>query len=198
MSATISVYGFETSNNMKVRIALGYKGIDYAYTEVDPGDRAELLRLTGQFLTPVMVHGERTLFDSAAILRYLDANFLETPRLFGGSVAEQWEIEDWELFARHTLAAPLMELVHTQKTGGAVDDAMRQRCAAGFAQATSTLIEALQGREWLVGDSMTAADIHAGAVMHRVKLAGLFPFPPEFETIEGWVGRVMAFDRMTR
>ena len=42
---------------------------------------------------------------------------------------------------------------------------------------------------------MTAADIHAGAVMHRVKLAGLFPFPPEFANIESWVGRVMAHDR---
>ena len=98
MSDGIRIYGFETSNNMKVRIALGYKGLDYTYTEVDPGDRAELIRLTGQFLTPVMVHGERTLFDSAAILRYLDANFPDTPRLYSEEYGEMADIEGWERF----------------------------------------------------------------------------------------------------
>ncbi len=196
MSDPITVYGFETSNNMKVRIALGYKELDYSFETVDPSERDRLFTLSGQYLTPVMIHGERVLSDSAAILRYLDANFRHTPRLYGGSFAEQWEIEDWELFARHSLAGPLMELVHTKKTGGRVDAAMEQRCAEVFAAKTGTLIGGLRGRKWLVGDAMSAADIHAAAVLHRVRKAGLFPFPPEFAGIEGWVDRVMAYDRM--
>ncbi len=42
------------------------------------------MRISGQHLTPVIEHGEVVLFDSAAILRYLDAAFRETPPLFGG------------------------------------------------------------------------------------------------------------------
>ena len=103
----VVVYGFETSNNMKVRVALGFKGIDYEFRSIEPRDRADLVRVSGQNLTPVLVHGGCVLFDSAAILRYLDANFPGTPKLFGDSHRQQWEIEDWELFARTELAATI-------------------------------------------------------------------------------------------
>ena len=159
MKPEIVIHGFETSNNMKVRVALGFKGIPYEFRTIDPRDRAEIQRLSGQHLTPVMVHGDRVLFDSAAILRYLEANFPGRPKLFGSSHREQWAIEDMELFGRLTLAAPMMEIVHYRVYGGTVDDAMQQRCADAFARAAATLVDTLEGREWLVGDGMTAADV---------------------------------------
>jgi len=192
------VYGFETSNNMKVRVALGYKQIPYAFRTIDPADRSEIVRLSGQHLTPVLVHGDRVLFDSAAILRYLDANFPETPKLFGASRDEQWAIEDWELFARTELAGPMMEVVHHRVAGGTVDDAMQTRCAAAFAAAVIRIIEHMKDREWMVGDRMTAADITAGAVLARIRRAGLFELPAGAEAITPWVERVMAFDGLSR
>jgi glutathione S-transferase len=191
----VIVHGFETSNNIKVRIALGFKDIPYTFHTIDPADREEILRLSGQRLTPVLVHGDRVLFDSAAILRYLEANFRDRPPLFGTSLAEQWAIEDIELFARHTLAAPMMEVVHHRVTGGTVDDAMQKRCAAAFKKAVVTLTEQLAGGKWLVGESMSAADVTAAAVMYRVRQAKLFGPPPGAEEIREWEDRVTAFDR---
>lgn len=191
----VIVYGFETSNNMKVRVALGYKGIPYEFRTIRPSERAEIVRVSGQFLTPVMVHGEAVLFDSAAILRYLEATFPDTPKLFGSSHAEQWAIEDHELFARAILAGPMMEIVHTRVVGGEVDDAMHARCSARFAAESATLADRLDGRDWLVGDSMTAADVTAAAVMHRVRSSGLFPWPARAVELEPWIDRVMAYDR---
>ena len=89
MSSPLVIHGFETSNNFKVRVALGYKGIPYEFRTIDPSDRDEIHRLTGQFLTPVLQHGDVVLFDSAAILRYLEANFRDTPRIYGRSHAEE-------------------------------------------------------------------------------------------------------------
>jgi len=189
------IYGFETSNNMKVRVALGFKEIPYEFRTIDPQDRAEIRRLSGQHLTPVMVHGDRVLFDSAAILRYFEANFPGRPKLFGNSHREQWAIEDMELFARLTLAAPMMEIVHHRVYGGTVDDAMQQRCAEAFASAVATLVDTLEGRQWLVGDGMTAADVTAGAVLYRVLQNKMFDLPKRSERIRGWVERVMAYDR---
>jgi glutathione S-transferase len=189
------IHGFETSNNIKVRVALGYKGIPYTFHTIDPADRTQIVRLSGQNLTPVMVHGDRVLFDSAAILRYLDANFRDTPRLFGGSRAEQWAIEDLELFARHTLAGPMMEVVHRRMTGGTVDDAMQARCAAAFAEAARTLAQKLGGRDWLIGASMTAADVTAAPVVYRVRQAKIFDMPAGAEAVGRWVDRVLAHDR---
>lgn len=194
MSREVVVHGFETSNNMKVRVALGYKGIPYRFNTIDPADRAEIVRISGQHLTPVLQHGAVTLFDSAAILRYLDANFPDTPRLFGNSVAEQWAIEDWEFFARTELAGPLMQLVHTRVTGGTVDDALKARCAAGLEGAATKLARGLAGREWLAGDAMTAADVTAGAVMHRVRNSDLFVLPAAVAGMAPWIDSVMRFD----
>ncbi len=189
------IHGFETSNNMKVRVALGFKGIDYEFRAIEPRDRSEIVRLSGQYLTPVMVHGDRVLFDSAAILRYLEATFRDSPPLFGSSHAEQWAIEDEELFARAILAGPLTKLVHHRVGGGTVDEAMKQRCSETFAEAATALTERKGSREWLVGDSMSAADVTAGAVMYRVRDSGVFPFPPVAARLNDWIDRVMAYDR---
>jgi glutathione S-transferase len=196
MAEMIHVHGFETSNNMKVRVALGYKRIPYEFHTIDPADRTGVVSLSGQHLTPVVVHGDRVLFDSAAILRYLDANFRDTPPLFGRNRDEQWEIEDWELYARAMLAAPMMQLVHHRVAGGTVDEAMQARCADAFKKTSATLIDALAGREWLVSDQLSAADVTAAAVIYRVRSAKIFDPPPGVEAIAEWVDRVMNFDRM--
>jgi glutathione S-transferase len=191
----VIIHGFETSNNIKVRIALGFKEIPYTFKTIDPGDREEILRLSGQRLTPILVHGDRVLFDSAAILRYLEANFHGRPPLFGTSLIEQWAIEDLELFARHTLAAPMMKLVHHRVSGGVIDDPMQVRCAAAFMEAAGALKKKLAGRRWLVGESMSAADVTAAAVMYRIRQAKLFEPPPGMEHVQEWEDRVIAFDR---
>lgn len=194
MSTEVVVHGFETSNNMKVRVALGYKGIPYRFHTIEPDNREEIFKISGQHLTPVLVHGDRVVFDSAAILRYLEIAFPECKRLFGGSHAEQWEIEDWELFARTELAGPMMDVIHRRVYGKAVDDALLDRCATAFAGAVRRLANRLKGRQWLVGDTMSAADITAAAVMFRVRSAEIFPLPPQATDISTWVDKVMRFD----
>jgi len=194
MASEIVVHGFETSNNMKVRVALGYKGIPYEFRAVNPRERTDLVKISGQFLTPVLVHGDRVVFDSAAILRYLDVAFRDTPRLFGTSHEQQWEIEDWELFARAELAGPMMTVVHRRAYEKPVDDAMLARCTTTFDEACAKLAGGLDGSEWLVGDSMTAADITTAAVLHRIRTSELFPLPQAAEAHGPWIDKVMAYD----
>jgi len=191
---SVLVHGFETSNNIKVRVALGYKEIPFEFRKIDPQDRETILALTGQTLTPVLEHDGRVLFDSAAILRYLDANFRDTPSLFGRDREEQWAIEDWERFARGSLAGPMMEIVKQSLRGGEVDEAMRQRCSAAFAEAATELDAALSGRDWLVGETMSAADISTAPVLRRIRSSGMLDWPTGLDRVDAWVGRVMAFD----
>ena len=48
MAEAMQVYGFETGNNLKVRVALGYKGVKFEFHTVDPADRAQVVALSGQ------------------------------------------------------------------------------------------------------------------------------------------------------
>jgi glutathione S-transferase len=191
---SIVVHGFTTSNDLKVRVALGYKQLPFEFRAIDPQDRETVLRLTGQRLTPVLEHEGRVIFDSAAILRYLDANFRESPSLFGADREEPWAIEGWERFGRGPLADPMMEVLRQKMRGGDVDEAMRARCSAAFAAGVERIDAALAGGEWLVGDALSAADLSTAPVCFRIRGAGMLDWPGTHPRVDAWVDRVMAFD----
>src|SRR5205085_11287493 len=85
-------------NSKKVRLALGYKGVTYEKVSVDPMDRQKVVDLSGQPLTPVLVHGKTVVFDSSAILRYIEANVKREPRLFSSDYDTMKRIEKWEAY----------------------------------------------------------------------------------------------------
>ena len=193
MEPAVVIYGFESSNNMKVRVACRYKSIPYTFETIDPSDRSEIERLSGQPLTPLLLHGDRVLFDSAAILRYLDANFSGTKRLFDGNRETMYEIESWEAFARRELAAPLLSVIRKRHAGTeqptTVEEASRR-----FASVTESLEQRLGGRQWLVDDRLTAADVTAAPVVFRSLSGGFVDSPPGREQMLEWTERVMALD----
>jgi len=193
MAEPLIVYGFETSNNFKVRVGLGYKGIPYEFRTIEPSDRTEPMRLTGQPMTPVMVHGDVVLFDSAAILRYLDANFPDTPQLYGGGYETLREIESWEGWARTEMAAPLLTVVR-QRISGVEDPAAREEAIGQMSSVCARLESRLADHEWLVGDQMTAADVTCAPVIHRVRVADILPLPAALEHTLAWTARVMQYD----
>jgi glutathione S-transferase len=139
-----------------------------------------------------MVHGTTVLFDSGAILRYLDANFPDTPKLFGRDRDEQWAIEDWERFGRGPLAEPMMRVVHARVQGHAVVDELREAAVRDLAAAVEHLARGLAGRTWLVGESMSAADITCGAVIERLRRSGTLPLPAAADAALALAERVFA------
>src|SRR6185295_10513993 len=59
----------------KVRSILRYKGIAFEERIVDPFDRRELKRLSGQIGVPIIQDGEKVVADSTAIACYLDEKY---------------------------------------------------------------------------------------------------------------------------
>lgn len=188
------VHGFETSNNFKVRVALGFKGIDYRFETIDPSDRAGMVEISGQPFTPVLVHGDVVMFDSAAIVRYLEANFAGTPKLFSSDYTTMRGIEDWEAFGRTVLHEPLMIMVR-QRLAGTGDEAETTRAAQLFAAASSKIEAALAQSEWIAHTRMTVADVTCAAVVRRVREMGAFEMPDDRPATYALTERVMAFDR---
>ena len=81
MSA-IRVYRIPFSTNVeRVALALGYKGLDVEWVDVDPLDRAPVVHVSGQELVPVLEHEGKMLSDSPVILEYLEERFPERPLL---------------------------------------------------------------------------------------------------------------------
>jgi len=86
-----------STNVERVSLALAHKGLDVEWVDVDPADRTEVDRVSGQSLVPVLVDGDRVVNDSTEILRYLE-ELRPEPRLFPEEPARRAEVAvflDW-------------------------------------------------------------------------------------------------------
>lgn len=78
---TVTLFHIQPSLcSQKVRLALAEKGVRYRARTVDIGPRMEnyepwYVRLNPHAVVPTLQHGERVVFDSARILRYIDEAF---------------------------------------------------------------------------------------------------------------------------
>ena len=92
------LYRFPFSTNVeRVALALAHKRLEVESVWVDPADRSEVARVSGQELVPVLVDGDRVIADSTAILEHLDEHFPERP-LYPAEPARRGEIRvfvDW-------------------------------------------------------------------------------------------------------
>jgi glutathione S-transferase len=78
----LTLYAFKISPYAaKVRAILRWKGLAFDERMVDPIDRRELKRLSGQIAVPVIDDGGTVVSDSTAIARYLDEKYPARPIL---------------------------------------------------------------------------------------------------------------------
>jgi maleylacetoacetate isomerase len=150
----LRVYRIPYSTNVeRVALAAGRKGMAIEWIDVDPDDRSAVVTESGQRLVPVLDHDGRIVFDSTAILHYLD-ELQPEPRLFPSAEVELFV--DW--FNRVWKVPPNAIEAERQR-----DEPDRARIDALGAELTSSLDlfeRLLEGREFLFG-GFSAADCAA-------------------------------------
>lgn len=208
MASSLTLYALAPSpNTMKVRAALAFKKIPHERIDVDPARRDEIVRLSGQPLTPILKHGDAVVYDSYGIMRYLDANWRGTPALYSADRATMKAIESWEMFAR-TDAGPAISTMFGQLREAQPDLAKIRGANESMNRAAARVEEALSKGEWLVGTAPTAADftvampLYYGAVAvvgpEATSVAGNFGKHLKIENAPrtiAWIRRVMEWHR---
>lgn len=143
-------------NNIKVRMALRFKGIDFEQVIVDPMDRAPVIEVSGQELTPVIEDRGIVLNDSEAILQYLDANYPDTPRLFPRERAGRYACDGCKRELDASVAKHWRPVFHYAiKLTEMLDGEARDR----YEQALEGLDAALDGKQHLRGPEMPICDL---------------------------------------
>ena len=97
------------------------------------------------------------------------------------------------MFSRAKVLAPLIVVVNHRLQGGD-DPAVFARSQADFKAALEELAPALEGRHWLVGDSMTGADVTTAPVVYRGIGYGFCDREDVAPAVLEWMDRVMAYD----
>ena len=158
--APLRLYRIPFSTNVeRVALALAHKRIAVEWVDVDPDDRSEVVRVSGQELVPVLVDGDRVLSDSPVILEYLEERFPDPP-LYPADPARRAELRtfvDW--FNRVWKRPPNLIVAEELKAEPDPDRlaALEQR----MADALPLFEDLLAGRDYLFGDELSAADVVA-------------------------------------
>jgi glutathione S-transferase len=156
----LRVYRIPFSTNVeRVALALAYKSIEVEWIDIDPDDRSEVVRVSGQELVPVLVDGDHVLFDSPVILDYLEERFPERP-LYPADPARRAELltfVDW--FNRVWKRPPNLLVAEELKAEPDLNRIaeLEQR----IADALPLFEDLLAGRDYLFGDELSAADVVA-------------------------------------
>jgi glutathione S-transferase len=159
-SVRMRLYRLHGSTNVeRVALALAYKGIEVESIWVESHDREPVEQVSGQPLVPVIEEDGEIVFDSTAILRYLERHYPEPP-LYPRDEARRAEMDiyiDW--FNRVWKRSPIdLEAVFLR---GQPDEDHVAVLAEGMATHLDLHEALLGGRDYVFGSEFSAADCAA-------------------------------------
>lgn len=160
---TIKLYCFgESGNAYKAALALELSGLDWepAYVDFFGGEtRSDAFRkLNPMGEVPVLVDGDTTLTQSGVMQMYVTE---KTGRFGGSTPQEAREVMRWMLWDNHKLSGQagmtrfLMNFLPEAKRPEGVVPFLQGRLKAAY----GVLDTHLEGRDWIVGQGLTHADL---------------------------------------
>ncbi len=186
-------------NPRRVRIFLAEKGIDLPETNVDmrkrehksPEYRAK--NSLGQI--PMLELDDGTcISETVAICRYFEETHPETP-MFGRTAVEKAQVDMWIRRIEFTVMMPVgMFWRHAHPFTAALLTQFKDFGESNretYNGAQKWLNRELEGREFLVGDSLTMADICLLSTVDFADWIGL-PILEEYEHLAAWRARMKA------
>jgi len=154
------LYRFRFSTNVeRVTLAVADKGLEVESIWVDPNDRSPVEQVSGQRLVPVLEDDGRVIPDSTAILAYLEERYPDPP-LYPRDEARRAEIELYIDWFNRVVKRPPNE-IEAELLSEHPDDERIATSAAAMRANLDRHEALLAGRDFLFGDSFSAADCAA-------------------------------------
>ena len=197
----VQVYGHPfASFYWKVLIALYEREVPFEFLMVDPDhpENAEAIgRLTptGQF--PVLIDGDRTVIESAAIIEYLDLHHGDAPPMVPTDPRAAIEARQLDGIFDGYVSAPLTRMV----LNALRDHDKRDPYSEAEAKATLDKSYAwsnrwMQGREWAANDVFGIADCAAAPALFYAHWG--YPIPQALTALRDYRGRLLARPSIAR
>jgi glutathione S-transferase len=147
-------------------VEFDHLGTDFAVLKADP----EFLKINPNAKVPAMQDGDLILFESMAINLYLARKYGKG--LWPASVEDEGRTYQWALWGMTEVEKPLLTIIvdmfmtpPDKKNPAAVEEAK-----AALPKPLGILNAALKGRQYLLGDTFTIADLNLASVLSWAKL----------------------------
>jgi glutathione S-transferase len=198
----MKLYGFGPTRSLRALWGLKELGIPFEFEQVDlragAHQRPEFLRLNPAGKVPVLVDGDLVLSESAAIVLYLAEKYPEK-KLLPADLATRAHVYRWVMFAMTELEPPLWRITrHTALLPEAkrlpADVALARE---DFTRMATVLERHMEGRAFIVGNSLTAADCVTAYLIDWANEQGLVEGAPNLRAyLERMYGRPAAPERI--
>ena len=186
----LSVYSFRRCPfAIRVRMTLHEKGLQFKTIDEDLKNFSpELLRMHPEAKVPVLVHGDKVIYESAIITEYLDDQFPQVS-LMPTSAAERCDVRLWTYWCNHTFK------VHVDQYKYGTNRFSESECVGCEERLTNNL-KKLETRlsqvKWLVGENLSLADIHTFPFVRQLwrvteSLKGIEDFP----ATKAWLDKLL-------
>lgn len=160
--ADIKIYGVAPSTFTRTaRLACHEKGIDYELVPMFPG---QLGALNPFQKIPAISHGDLTLYESTAILRYLDRTF-PGPMLWPQDSRQAALCDQWVSAVNDALVNSALRFLAHHFGFLPVPQEMADKYLAKAKEVVPVFDRQLGQSRYLVGDSMTAADLFLALIV---------------------------------
>lgn len=189
-------------NSWRVLLTLEYKGVDYQSERIDPSqwdrESSGFMKLNPRGKVPVLQDGETIIYESIAIMAYLEERHPETP-LFGLDPAQSGII--WQRIAEciHYTLEPVNELSRLMMRDQALNDINHSKdLVQEISKELCTIDEQLANSSFIAGKDVSATDIYfypAIAFLEKMLLlpatnhldVDFYPIPEKLPNLSNWM-----------
>ena len=193
------LYGISASRALRAIWGMEETGIDYEHVPVTYGadsKGSDYLTVNPNGRIPALVDGDLQLFESMAINLYLTKKY--APALYPGNAADEARAWQWSVWAISEIEPLQMQIVvqrlftpEDKRNPKVIDFA-----TGALQRPLQVLDAALAGREWLIGEAFSVADLNVAAVM---QLMGMIRFTyAEHANVQRWADACYARPALAR
>lgn len=197
----VKIYGHPfASFYWKVLIALYERNVPFEFLMVDPehpehGEAVRRLAPTGQF--PVLVDGDRTVIESAAIIEYLDLCHGDAPPMVPSDRREAIEARQMDGVFDDYVMAPLQRAVaNVLREEAKHDPHVEGEVKMALDRSYAWLERWMAGREWAANGRFGIADCAAAPALFYAHWG--FPIPDRLAELRAYRARLLARPSIAR
>lgn len=188
----LKIYGSQRSRANRAAWCARELGLAYEQIEIPAAELkgSTYLTINPNGKVPAIMDGDLKLFESLAITLYL-AKTYGMGKLYSTNAADEARTLQWTLWAATEVEPDVVPILYHRVLQRAEATAEAADAAERRLQVTLKVLDgALKGREWLVGNAFSVADLNVAAV-----LATTVPGKVDYSAlphVKAWLDRCLA------